>query len=57
MPGFLATRRVKDLGSTGNCGDAARSAAEDWRFAAAKLLLEAPAGARSTDHQWLVMVS
>eukprot|EP00438_Fugacium_kawagutii_P021395 Skav232442 [mRNA] locus=scaffold189:325251:329924:- [translate_table: standard] len=38
-----AARRVKDLGSNGNCGDAARSAAEDWRFAAAKLLLEAPA--------------
>ena len=36
----LVPRRVKDLGANGNPGDAARSAAAEWRYAAAKLLLE-----------------
>jgi len=35
---------VKDLGANGNPGDAARSAAAEWRYAAAKLLLESAAG-------------
>ena len=40
----LVPRRVKDLGANGNPGDAARSAAAEWRYAAAKLLLESAAG-------------
>lgn len=42
--GGLTARRVKDLGANGNPGDAARSAAAEWRYAAAKLLLESAAG-------------